>query len=133
MLFWNNTTIKSLIENTVACFHLDTINQYQFKNWYWFIVCKWKQPSVFSIKLLMVVLFQNNIFRQWLWGILMSCYFSILYLGGINNWTHFFYKNTISTHVKLRLKGYFHAIIEVHVLCANTNIGKVRASSKLKF
>ena len=62
----------------------------------------------------------------------MHCYISVLYLGTTNNWILFFTKILFLRILRLRLKKYFHAILEIHVLSANINIGKVRASLKLQ-
>ena len=75
----------------------------------------------------------RGVLYQWLWGMSIGCYISDLYLANINNWIHSLLqkkkkkkkkKKKILRILKLRLKEYIHAILEVLVLWTNINIGK---------
>ena len=110
-----------------------------FINWHYFIVFKWKHVIIFSIKLLMVVLCRGVCYLEIIFlakeyelvdGLL---YFNFIFGNHKKLNTLFFTRILFLWILKLGLKKYFHAILEVHVLCANISIGKVRTSPRLQF
>ena len=87
-LFWNKkhllhkTTIKSLIENIVTCFQLNTINQYQFiynkTRFYWYVI----EPKLIHLD---------------------SYYICFIFKANIVTWTCFAkFQNPLAVHIETK-------------------------------
>ena len=107
-----------------------------YRDWDRFNVFKWKQVTIFSIQLLLFVLwiavcrFIMIFFCNYYEVCWLKVIFQVLYLGDtINEFIRILFLRILRN----RLRRYFYAILEVKGFWANINIGKQKARPKLQW